>query len=325
MRVAVLGLGSIGMRHVRNLRTLGVGDIVGMDPNDGRRSRFAEEIGARAVESLEDAIVAAPDLAVVASPNIFHLPQALACARAGIHLLIEKPLGTEPGAVGELQEAIEAGSLYAHVGSNWKFHPAFVTMKRLVDEGRIGRIVGAQVLAGHWLPDWHPWEDYRRGYSARADLGGGAVFDSHELDTLTWLVGPAEALTGFAARTGAIETETEDIAGACLRLATGGIATLQLDYLQREARRRYHLTGTEGTIEWDLQDGAVRIFTVAERETERLARGLDDLNEMYVEQTRHVLAGVREGAAPVTPISQAAEVLLLQTALRETLDDGRHG
>ena len=319
MRVVVLGLGSIGMRHARNLSSLGVRDLIGMDPTPERRSRFESELGSRTVESLEAALAAAPNLAIVASPNVFHLPQALACARAGVALLIEKPLGTDHAEVAGLLTETEERGLFVHVGSNWKFHPAFTTMKALLDEGRIGRVVGAQVLAGQWLPDWHPWEDFRHGYSARRDLGGGVVFDSHELDYLTWLLGPAKALVGFASRSGALEIETEDVAGACLRFPGGAVATLQLDYIQREPRRRYHFTGTEGTIEWDLQAASVHLYKATDRLTHTIECRMDDLNEMYVAQTRHVLDGVRTGCTPMTPLAQAAQVLELQLALRATV------
>lgn len=319
MRVVVLGLGSIGMRHARNLRSLGVLELVGMDPDAERRARFASEMGGATVENLEAAIAVRPDLAIVASPNVFHVPQALACARAGVALLIEKPLGTDRSDVATLEAEVAARDLFVHVGSNWKFHPAFKTMKSLLEQGRIGKVVGAQVLAGQWLPDWHSWEDYRRGYSARRDLGGGVVFDSHELDYLTWLLGPAEALVGFAVRTGVLETETEDVAGVCLRLASGAVATLQLDYIQRESRRRYHLTGAEGTIEWDLQAASVNLYCAAEKRTHSIDCRTDDFNEMYVEQMRHVLDGVRSGVPPVTPLSHAATVLDLQLALRATV------
>ncbi len=316
MKAAVLGLGSIGLRHARNLRTLGVTDLIGMDPAADRRARFASDLGAVAYADLDEALAAAPDLAVVASPNRFHVSQALACARAGIHLLIEKPLSSDRIGVDSLLSEVAGRRLFVHVGSNWKFHPAFVTMKRLVDEAAAGRIVGAQILAGQWLPDWHPWEDYRRGYSARRDLGGGIVFDSHELDYLTWLLGPAVAIAGFVVRTGALEIETEDVAGSCLRLAGGAIATVQLDYIQRQPRRRYHLTGTGGTIEWDLQAGIVTLYTAADRQTTVIDCRTSDLNEMYVAQMRHVLVGMRDGIAPVTPLAHAAAALDLQLALQ---------
>jgi predicted dehydrogenase len=143
------------------------------------------------------------------------------------------------------------------------------------------------------------------------------VLDSHELDYLTWLLGPVRAILGFTAHTGALETDTEDVASACLRFESGALATIQVDYIQREARRRYHLTGTEGTIEWDLQFDRVDVFRAADKRTERLEIPLGDVNEMYVAQVRHVLEAIRQGLPPVTSLDHAMAVLGLQLALKQ--------
>ena len=317
MKALVLGLGSIGTRHARNLKSLGVTDVAGMDPAAERRDSFTAEFSAPAYVSLEAALEQPPDLAIVASPNRFHMPQALACARLGIPLLIEKPLSHSRDGVEELAQEAAKRRLFVHVGSNWKFHPAFQTMKRLLEQGDIGRPVGAQVLAGQWLPDWHPWEDYRKGYSARRDLGGGVMLDAHEFDYLTWLLGPVTSIAGFAVRTGALEIETDDVASVSLKFASGALATMQLDYIQREPRRRYHITGTEGTIEWNLQYGRVDLIRAADKTTQSFAVPLGDVNEMYVKQTRHVLDAIAQGLPPVTSLAQAAAVLELQLGLKD--------
>jgi predicted dehydrogenase len=232
-------------------------------------------------------------------------------------MLIEKPLGSAADGIDSLIALIEDRNLFAHVGSNWKFHPAFVAMKRKLDEGGIGRVTGAQVLAGQWLPDWHPWEDYRQGYSARADLGGGVVLDTHELDYLTWLLGPVRAVAGMTARSGALDIETEDVAAICLRFESGALATVQVDYIQRDYRRRYHIAGDGGTIEWDVRGGTVSHYRADTERTETIAAPLGDVNEMYLAQMRHVLDGLRGLCAPVTPVGQAARVLALQLAVKE--------
>ncbi len=317
MKALVAGLGSIGMRHARNMKALGIETIAGMDPDPARRDRFSGEIGGATFAALEDALGDAPDIAVIASPSRYHIEQARQCAAALCHLLIEKPLGVSADGVDDLAEAVRAGGLFAHVGSNWKFHLAFQTMKSLLDDGAVGRVTGAQVLAGQWLPDWHPDEDYRTGYSARTDLGGGVVLDSHELDCLTWLLGPAVEIVGMVARSGALEIETEDVAAACLRFESGALATLQVDYIQRDARRRYHICGDGGTVEWDVRLGQVTSFRADSGETVTVDTPLDDVNAMYVAQMRHVLDGAAGRTPPVTPIAAAARVLELQLALKQ--------
>ena len=316
MKALIVGLGSIGTRHARILGELGIGTITGMDPDQTRARDFQVETGGRVFAALEEALAEPPDLAIIASPSRHHIAQAIQCAAAGCHLLIEKPLGASLDGVAELLETVETHHLFAHVGSNWKFHPAFQTMKRLVDDGAVGRITGAQVLAGQWLADWHPWEDYRHGYSARADLGGGVVLDSHEFDCLLWLLGPAAEIRGMAAFSGALEVDTEDVAAAVIRFESGALATVLVDYIQREYRRRYHISGDGGTIEWDMASAGVSVYSAAAGTTELLATPMDDINEMYVLQARHVLNGIAGGGTPVTPIRAAAKSLDLQLALK---------
>lgn len=317
MKIAILGLGSIGRRHGRNFQAIGGSTIIGFDPSAERRAAFEAEVVATTTADIEDAVAAA-DLVCVCSPNRFHTDQALLAAKAGKALFIEKPVGIALAPVAELRRVVAEKGLFAHVGSNWKFHPAFVTMKRLLGEGRVGRVVAAQVLAGQWLPDWHPWEDYRNMYSSRAELGGGIVLDSHEFDYLPWLLGPVTEVKAFTRNSGALEIDTEDCACVAMRLAGGILATIQVDYIQREYRRRYHICGDGGTLEWDMASGQVRLFDARSKTAETFDCTPPDINDMYVAQARHVLAGARGGASPVTDLAAAEAVLKVLLQIKES-------
>jgi predicted dehydrogenase len=315
MNVLILGLGSIGKRHARCFLEAGADAVSGFDPDPERRAAFAALFGAQVYDDQDEALGAAPDLAVVASPNVFHARQAIAAIRAGNAVLVEKPLAGDLEEAEALARLSREVSAFVHMGSNWKFHPAFTAIKAWLEDGRIGRVTGGQVVAGGWLPDWHPGEDYRRMYAARADLGGGAVLDTHELDMLTWLLGPVATLRGFTARSGALEIETEDVAACALAFESGALVTLLADYIQRIPRRRYLLSGDEGTIEWDLQDGAARLRLPGRPDAETVDAG-EALNAMYLRQARHVLDALDSGAPPMTGIDQALSVLALQAAWR---------
>jgi predicted dehydrogenase len=317
LKILIAGLGSIGMRHARNFQVLGASVELGVDPSEERRARFVREIGGEAFASLEEGLTRSPTLVVVASPSRFHVQQATLCVLAGCDLLIEKPIGTSDSGVAALKAAIAASKRFVHVGSNFKFHSAFREMRRLLDENSLGQVTGAQVLAGQWLPDWHPWEDYRLGYSAQEKLGGGIVFDTHEFDYLMWLLGPIDRIEGFSTSSGCLEIETEDVACACMRFASGVLATLQVDYIQRDYRRRYHISGDGGTMEWDYTTGRIDIFRAGSGERQVLDVR-EDINTMYLRQAQHVLDGVTSRIDPVTPVEHAQRVLELQSKIRST-------
>lgn len=314
MKVLILGLGSIGRRHARCFRSLGVDAVAGFDPSEERRLQFSGELDGAATFSTEELGLGwNPDLVVVASPNAFHIRQAHLVASAGKPMLIEKPLGTDLIEAEKLSQVIENKQLYSHVGSNWKFHPAFTTMKEWLREGRLGIVTGVQVLAGQWLPDWHPWEDYRRMYAARAELGGGAIFDTHELDYLMWLLGPVSAFCGFKTNSGALEIDTEDVAACMLRFENGALGVLLTDYIQRVPRRRYHISGSQGTMEWDFVDGFLTLYRSGQ-DVERVDVRLPDINDMYLAQAKRVLDDIQNGGHPETPVSAMMRVLNLQVS-----------
>lgn len=319
MKVLVLGLGSIGWRHARNFRGLGVDQVIGFDPDAERRQKFAAEFDGSVVASEDEGFAQKPGLVVVASPNRFHLAQANAAAQHDLPLFVEKPLGTDLEEARRFATLAKSKQLYVHSGSNWKFHPAFKTMKSWIGEGRIGRMTSMQVIAGQWLPDWHPWEDFRKGYSARADLGGGAVFDTHELDYILWLGGESAQFAGMISRSGALPIETEDNAACLMQLANGALVTLQTDYIQRQGLRRYVIAGDLGTIEWNSRDWKARLYTPGGTDDREIDTKLTDINEMYVAQSRRILSDLASGHSPETPLEHVLRVLELQIAWRRGL------
>src|SRR5204863_1092430 len=127
------------------------------------------------------------------------------------------------------------------------------------------RLVAMQAQVGQYLPDWHPWEDYRRGVSARRDTGGGVILDLiHELDYLLWLNGEVSQVACVADHVSSLEIETEDVAAILLRFANGAIGTVHLDYLQRAPSRTCRLIGEDGTICWDYFGQQVSWYSAGE-------------------------------------------------------------
>lgn len=317
LNVLVVGLGSIGMRHMRNLKALGINNVYGMDPDNSKHADFINETGNTAYTDLSSAVKEKPDLSVISSPNYLHIEQAQTCADAGSHLFIEKPLGTSLNGVNLLIQTIQEKNLFAHVGSNWKFHKSFKLMKDLIKKNEIGQITSAQIIAGQWLPDWHPWEDYRKGYSARKGLGGGIIFDSHEFDNITWLLGPISEINGFIQNSGALEIDTEDVACICIRMKSGALVTMQLDYIQRHPQRRYFISGIGGSIEWDINKNQLILLKKSRPEPTVINVSDIDQNSMYIDQMKHVLNGLHNNRKlPITSVSNASIVLQNQLKIK---------
>ena len=248
-RVLIAGLGSIGRRHLGNLRQLGVQDIL--------LYRTRPELLPEAPElpvftDLQQALAARPDIVIVSNPTAYHLQVALPAAEAGCNLFIEKPLSHSWEGVEAFLAVVQRQRLLSMVGFDLRFDPGLCKVKALLEAGCIGHVVAMQAQVGQYLPDWRPSEDYRQGMSARAETGGGVILDLiHELDYVSWLIGPVSHVTCFAEKVSSLHIETEDTAAILLRFAHGAIGTVHLDYIQRAPSRTCRIIGEEGTILWD--------------------------------------------------------------------------
>lgn len=320
MKFLIAGLGSVGRRHMRNLIALGEKDIILYRTHkatlpDDELAGYPVETDLRAALERHK-----PEAVIVANPTALHLDAAIPAAEAGCAVLLEKPISHSMDRVGELQAAVKRSGAQVLVGFQFRFHPGLQRAKQLISDGEIGRIISAHVHFGEYLPAWHPWEDYRKGYAARADLGGGVVATQcHSLDYLPWLVGPVEAVWGLIGKLSDLEVDVEDTAKIGLRFASGALGSIHLDYNQQPPAHRFEVIGTKGSLQWDLAAGAVRIYRAERKDWEAypLPAGWER-NAMFRDEMRHFVAVARGEAKAVCPLEDGIRVLRLVEAVHES-------
>ena len=261
MKFLIAGLGSIGRRHMRNLIALGEKDIVLYRT---RKATMPEEelAGFPQETDLQAALEKhKPDAVIVSNPTSLHLDVAIPAAEAGCSLWVEKPLSHSMDRIDGLGCALKKGGGRVVVGFQFRFQPGMMKAKQLISDGEIGRVISAHVHFGEYLPAWHPWEDYRQGYAARADMGGGVVLTQcHSLDYLPWLVGKVESVWGFTAKLSDLEVDVEDTAKIGLRFENSALGSIHLDYNQQPPAHYFEVVGTKGSLQWNLADGATQIY-----------------------------------------------------------------
>lgn len=319
--ILIIGGGSIGKRHLKNLLALGEKDITLIEPAPERALTIRNEFGIETAGSLDEAWSKKEfDIGLICSPPIYHLDQAQQLAEKGINFFVEKPLSHTTHGLDKLVELVQKKKLITMVGSNWKFYPSFQTMKELLDAGAIGRVLSARCQFGWYLPNWHPWEDFRKGYSANKKLGGGILLDSHEFDYLTWFLGPVTQLACFADKVSDLEIDVEDTAEVIFKFQSGAIGELHLDYTQRFYQRNFEFFGEKGTIIWDTNWKKIILRLADEPEKEFTLTPEYDINTMYIEEMKHFLECVAENKPTLTPITKAAEVVKLIVAAKESAE-----
>ena len=311
-RALAIGAGSIGRRHLRNLRGLGVSELAAFDPSADALALAASEVaGLATFDDLDAAWGWKPDVVLVTSPTSMHAAHVAAALDRGCDVFCEKPLASSLDGVIELVDLAEETGAITMVGCNLRFHWAVSAITRLLDEGAIGRVVTARFEFGQWLPDWRPGTDYKESYSARRELGGGIVLDAiHELDYAMWYLGDPVEVCGIAGNLGVLGIGTEETADFVLRFEDGTVASVHEDYVQRVYRRGCTVAGDAGTVSWDWNEAAVRIFRteVGEWESHPVPDGWEP-NDMYVDELRYFLECVAERRPSMNPLRTALRVL----------------
>jgi len=321
--ILVAGVGSVGRRHVGNLLALGAGPVRLF--RSGRGEPLPEAYARLPVDSdLETALARAPRAVVVSNPTALHVPVGLAAARAGCHLLIEKPVSHSLEGVSELAREVGARGAICLVGFQFRFHPGLRQVAEWLAEGAIGPVVSAHVEWGEFLPDWHPGEDYRQGYSARQQLGGGVVLTlCHPFDTLRWLLGEVVTVSAETGRLSALELDVEDVAQVTLRFRSGAIGSVSLDYVQRPRRHALRIVGRHGQVRWDAAYGAARLGRPGRDDVVFTPDPAFERNTMFVEELRHFLDCVSGEAEPLCTLEDGTRALCIALAALESARTGR--
>jgi|HubBroStandDraft_6_1064221.scaffolds.fasta_scaffold96904_1 predicted dehydrogenase len=302
MRALVLGCGSIGARHARNLVSLNIETAIS-DTDEQRARALALEIGADVVFDRE---TSPADVVVVATPTIQHAADLQWSLEHGHHTFIEKPLAANRAGLAQALAAAGRSDRIAMVACNLRFSDGYRVLREHLSGA--GRIISISADFGWYLPAWRPSTDYSVTYSARRDLGGGVILDAaiHELDYVMDLAGPVSSVSGMWTASHSLGIEVEDDAEMQLRHVSGCISRVHVDYLRRTYTRRCTLVGSDGTLVWDFAGGTVTLSRETDTEAARIS-GLDgDRNAMYLREMQHFLAAVASGHGNLNDVPRAA-------------------
>ena len=317
MRVLVIGCGSIGRRHIKNLIALGVNDLVASDTREDSRQTLRTETDVEALGNLDEAWDRKPQVVFIATPTHLHVSLALQAAARGCHLFIEKPLAHTLEEAGKLCREAERRQLVTMVGCNMRFHPGPASVKRLLDLETIGHIIASRIQVGSYLPSWRPGQDYRQSYSASPEWGGAILDCIHELDLALWYFGPAHVVAAAPLPAATLSLDTDGLAEAILNHESGTLTSVHMNFLQRDYHRSCQVIGSHGTIYWDFSDREVRVYgPEGELVQVHSQPGEWELNQMYVDEVEHFLRSVRSGTKTVNPLSAGMAALELALSIR---------
>lgn len=281
--IAVIGLGNIATRHRRNLKMLFPEAQLVVMSASGRIPKEPVTDSDHIAESIDEIIQLQVQFAIIASPAPFHAQHAIPLIKAGIPVLIEKPVSVTQT---DAQALIDAEAQYktpVAVCYCLRYLPSAQQVRQMIQEGVIGNLYNAFIEIGQYLPDWRPTKDYRETVSAKTELGGGVLLElSHELDYAQWILGLLTPKYVVLRASEELGLEVEDNADLLMTTAKGAVVNIHLDFLQRKAHRKCRFIGSEGCIEWDLIRNEVVLIKAKEQQEIYSAPDWDK-NQMYLE------------------------------------------
>jgi len=318
----IAGCGSIGKRHGRILRELGVREILACDPSPEQRERLSAEVpDARVLDDYTAALRKGPDVVFICTPPRMHVPMAMQAIRAGCDVFTEKPLSVKSEGIDDLDALAKQAGKIVMVGLCFRYHQGLRLAKSWLDQGRIGRLVSIRAMAGEHLPDVRP--DYRTLFSAQYS---GAFDLTHEVDLAIWFAGAKVRRTlAMAGSLSHIDITADDVAEILIEFEDPCIASIHLDFFQRARRRQTEILGTRGTLliefaRWDectvsVYDGGTRTWTHTHMPTDR--------DDMFRDEDREFLESVAAREEPACTIAEGRKSVEVVEAAIEAAHRGR--
>jgi len=321
MIALVIGYGSIGQRHCRLLQSLG------LDPSDIYVADLQEDRAARAVAAghlifnlREQSDDNQFDIIVVAASTASHIKIIKNLPVAKKLLYIEKPLAHNFLKVAPVARQLKRsmGSAKVVVGYMLRQHPAVQEVKSIVENGKLGKILKYRAECGMFLPNWHPWEDYRDFYMSDIDGGGGALLDiSHEIDLLSYLAGPSQRVFGLLGNLSDLECTSDDFSEIILHHKNNVIGSISLDLIQKDTFRTTRIVFEKGEVEINFIDKSLKIHHgIGKSDIEEYNLGSDDL------YTRQYQDALDQNGSIACSLDEALSVMEIIHAVRRSSEIG---
>lgn len=312
MKILLIGAGSIGRRHINNLNLLGYDNIDVLDISDTNLDYAKKNFKIK--DTLKDfknvSSSKSYEVAFILTPPIYHIQMALELARMGIHLFIEKPLSHNSEYVDELITVKEDNNLIIMVGYNLRFNYGLRELKSYIEKRTLGKFYYIRAEFGQYLPDWRPWQDYRKSYTAIKELGGGIILDgSHDVDYVMWLANNRlkEVKTTYD-KVSDLEINVEDIVEAILRFENGIIASVHLNMMEKGYNRYCKVVGEKGSIKWIFKDNILEFYD-GESKKLMVEKYEFDPNHSYLEELKHFFYCIENRSEPLSNVYTAKETL----------------
>jgi len=309
-QIAIVGLGSIGRRHLRLLKEVRPSMQVVLVRSGLGKKWPEEELADVVVHTLSEAITIGVDAAIIASPVVSHISDAMKLVEHEIPILVEKPLSHKLALAEKLYQAWLKKKSLVLIGYCLRYTSAASFFHKKIQESVIGNILSITIKCESYLPKWRPDQDYRNTVSARKELGGGVLAElSHEIDYANWFFGPFKSVCSKLINSKTLDIDVEDMADIFFETHNNKSVYIHLDFCSQNSSRFCSVKTDKGELKWDLIKNNVTWSD--ENSTTNIWKFQEDRDEMYISQLNHFFDCIEADGKPKVTIEDGISVVKL--------------
>jgi predicted dehydrogenase len=335
LRGLVIGCGSIGERHIHNLKKIGIKELGIFDTDQKRIELLEKKYSVTSFSKIESALDYNPNFSIICTYPQSHYELTKKCINIRSHVFIEKPISTKLKDMKNLLENAEIKKLKIAVGYNLRFDSGLRLLKKKIQNNEIGKILFISAYFGHHIKYWGNKDKTNEHYILQK--GNGIILDdSHEYDYIKWLIN--EKVTSIFCQTKKLEnikTETESLASIFLKFKNEIIANVNIDYVRPNYERGCQIIGEKGKLEWRFEmqkptnkKYARKAKTIVKKElinnqTHKIFNKKIQVNNMYIEEMENFLHAIQNGCQPEVNGIDGLETLKIGISALKSAKNGK--
>ena len=326
MKFLVVGLGSMGKRRIRNLKQLQQDDVIGFDTTDNRCKEAYEKYKIKTYTDISEALKEKPLAMIISTPPDLHMKYAKIAIQNKIHFFTEASVVQD-----EMEEVIQSLHKSEIVGvpsCSMRFHPIVIQINDILKMGKIGKPLAFLYHSGQYLPDWHPWEDYRKFYVSKRNTGACREIVPFELVWLISVFGKISSVLALKSKVSSLEVDIDDIYNVLLEFKNGIQGNLTVDVIARYPYRQLKILGENGVIFADWSERTVGYFTKENGwKNKKVDDGIVEKNYVhgdgpYIEEMKAFLNSIKRETPPPYTFEDDLKILRILQAIETSSDNG---
>ncbi len=291
IRILVIGVGSIGKRHIRNLKKIGISanNILAIDTRKDRLDEVRSLGVNKCFSSIYQVRREKFDAAIICSPTSLHVKQCLWLAKRKKHLLIEKPLSHNLKDLNKLKKIIIKNKIVAMIAYIFRFHPGVIHAKKILDKNKIGKKLYFRGEFSEYLPDWHPYENYKKFYMAEKKQGGGSILDQcHIMDLSHFLMGEFKDILCLNTKKSKLQIKADDFSELIVNNKNGTVSSIHTDIFGRRHSKFFEIKAEKGNLKWDFYHNTLEVYFSKNKKI-KVYKFRKDFNLSYIEEIKHFI------------------------------------